>query len=110
MKQNPGLYSDIVVKAEYPGTVRYRYVYAQNQDATATARGLKKQFPKLQSLCETVIFPRFGECRSLQPSSQLHVLQRRRVKTGVVHLQTLLVAGSATRTRQLLGQTPYGAP
>ena len=56
LKQNPGLYSDIVVKAEYPGTVRYRYVYAQNHDPAATARGLKKQFPKLQSLCETVIF------------------------------------------------------
>ena len=57
MKTFEGTYSDIELDAIYPGTVRYRYVLANQVDPAKAAGELKKQAPTLKSSCKTGLFP-----------------------------------------------------
>lgn len=57
MKLFDGAYSRIDIKAGYPGTVRYRYVYAKQVDPDAVSAALKKQVSTLKSACDTALFP-----------------------------------------------------
>ena len=57
MKTFEGTYSDIKLDAVYPGTVRYRYVLANQVNGGKAAGELKKQAPTLQSSCKTALFP-----------------------------------------------------
>jgi hypothetical protein len=52
-----GLYSDIAIEGEHPGTVVYTYVYAEQLDAKETAEGLDGMIPTLQSIVDSQVFP-----------------------------------------------------
>ena len=54
---NPGLYSEVTIEAEDPGTIVYTYVYAAPMDAAASAAQFETMVPELQDLCEQNVFP-----------------------------------------------------
>jgi hypothetical protein len=57
IKAFKGIFSAVDIEAVHPGTVRYRYVYAKQMDASLVVPALRKQGATLQSSCDNTIFP-----------------------------------------------------
>jgi len=57
IKMFKGLYSDIEIAGEDPGTLVYRYTYGQQVDGATAKAALEKQYSTLQSSCEASVFP-----------------------------------------------------
>lgn len=56
-KANPGVYEEMTVEAEYPGTIVFRYVYATQVDAAEAVKYLDEMESKFQELCDDTVFP-----------------------------------------------------
>lgn len=57
MDANPGVFSDITVDTEEPGTLIFTYTYAEAMDVATTASNLDGVVDQLQQSCDEQVFP-----------------------------------------------------
>lgn len=57
MDANPGVFSDIIVETEEPGSLTFTYTYAQAMDVATTASNLDGLIDQLQQSCDEQVFP-----------------------------------------------------
>lgn len=62
------LYSSIDVEADYPSTVRFSYVFAEQLDPTTTTAELEATAPLLQQVCDSAVFPAMEQLGVVGPA------------------------------------------
>ena len=57
LEATPGKYSEVTIDGVYPGTVVYRYVYADVLDPALVQDSFESLVPSFQTMCDTTVFP-----------------------------------------------------
>ncbi len=73
MDQNPGVFSDIIVEIEEPGSLIFTYTYAEAMDVATTASNLDGLVDQLQQSCDDQVFPAMDAAGVPDPKSVTYV-------------------------------------